>query len=69
MEILFVLTHSVMMICLLTIIYVSLQGATNSNQIEKRPVIPSLLAKIKAVHINTTHITSTATALLTLFLR
>lgn len=69
MEFLFVFTHSVMLICLLGIIWMSVPEILRKNEIEKPPVIPSLLTKAKSLMKNTIYISRAATALLTILLR
>ena len=69
METLFVLTHTIMLISLISIICVSIPNLTNNDQIEKPSVIASQMMKLKSKRINTVYISRTATALLTLLLR
>jgi hypothetical protein len=69
MEIVFVLTHAVMTICLIGIISVSISGINNRLGIEKSHVISPLVTRVKTMQIHIGKIARTATALLTLFLR
>jgi len=69
MEILFVITHTVMIICLLGVVCASIPGTTDNDQIEKPYLILALLTKVKPIQINTGWIARTVTALLTIFLR
>jgi hypothetical protein len=69
MEILFVLTHAVLVIYLISIIDVSIPRFCDDHQIEKRSLIAALLTKARLVPIITIYISRTATALLGLFLR
>ncbi|MDO3626225.1 hypothetical protein Q3A68_08490 [Mucilaginibacter sp. BT774] len=69
MEIVFVLTHAVMIICLIGIISVSISGTNDHAGIEKSHFISALVMRFKTMQINTGHIARTATALLSLFLR
>lgn len=69
METLFVLTHTIMLICLISIIGVSIPNLSDNDQIEKPSVIASQMMKLKSKRINTVYISNAATALLTIFLR
>lgn len=69
MEALFVLTHTIMLICLISIIGVSIPNLFGDDQIEKPSVIVSQMIKLKSKQINTVYISRLVTALLTLFLR
>jgi len=69
MEALFVLTHTIMLICLISIIGVSIPNLFDDDQIEKRSFIASQMIKLKSKQINTVYISRIVTALLTLFLR
>lgn len=69
MEIIFILTHAVMSICLIAIINVSISGTISHVEIEKSHVMSFLVTRIKTIQINTGNVVRTATALLSLLLR
>jgi type IV secretory pathway VirB3-like protein len=66
METLFVITHAIMLICILGLIYVSASGAIETA---KPITISSLVSKVKSPQINTAYFYRAATTLLALFLR
>jgi len=65
MEILFVFTHAVMLICLISIIRISIRSTTDNAETAELPVISSLTEKLRFIQINTVHISRTVTTLLT----
>jgi hypothetical protein len=69
METLSVITHAIMLICAICIVYVSVSDAIDTNKIAKPAIISSLVWKMRSQKINTADFYRTATALLTLFLR
>lgn len=69
MEIVFILTHAVMIICLTGIINALVSTTNDHIGIEKPDVTSSLVTRVKTMRINRGHIVRTATALLSLLLR
>jgi hypothetical protein len=69
METLFILTQTIMLICLVSIVLVSITGRLEIDRIEKTPGVASVFAKVKLAQINTANISRITTALLTILLR
>jgi hypothetical protein len=53
METMFVITHAIMLICAICIVYVPVPGAIDNNEIAKPTIISSLIGKVKSSQINT----------------
>lgn len=68
MEIIFVSTHIIMVICLASIILVSLSSA-DDQQVIKRSLISDQVSKIKSKYITSTSLYNIAAGLLAVFIR
>ena len=69
METMFVITHAIMLVCAICVVYVSVSDAIDDNEIAKPTIISSLVSKVRSLQINTADFYRAATALLALFLR
>jgi hypothetical protein len=69
MEILFEITHSIMVICLTSIIYISMPPRDGNDHETKRPLITLLVLKARSIRINTNSIYRTAEGVLALLIR
>jgi len=69
METIFVFTHTVMIICLIGVIFMSVSFPDDNGQATKRSVISNLVLKIKSIHITPNSLYRTAAGLLAIFIR
>ena len=69
MEILFLTTHAIMLICAICIVYLSISNVTGNNEIAKPTIISPLVGKVRSLQITTADLYRIATALLAIFLR